>query len=482
MDVLLFTDVPYFGFSRYAGAYKVASELRKAGFTVQVVDFFLRLERFEINKILDQFIDERTLFVGISSTFLRSIEYSKRSENSDPWIHELRTLIQQRSVKTKLVLGGSRTHDRTPYSYGPFDFRISGNSEIAAVALARHLRNGSPIRAERNSAGEHTIDAASLYPDNDFHHSTIEWHENDGIFRHESLPLEVARGCVFRCSFCAFPFNGKRPGDYIKSNEALDRELRRNRELFGINKFYIVDDTFNDSVEKVERMHRLFTSLPFPVELTAYIRLDLLGRYPHTIDLLEEMGLKSAFFGIETLNAEAGRRAGKNANPEKTIATLEKVAAKWQGKVLTQGGFVIGLPGETEESARQTHRWFMEPGNPLDGAAFQPLHIETNPNYPFRSKIDRDPAAHGFNLNLETGHWQNATMTSTLAQGLAREFAQTDRTRNVFGGFAYPLLRNLEVASDECHTMTNAKIEQEKPNLREIGKKLKTIYLNRILS
>ncbi len=39
-DVIIFTDVAVHGFGRYAGTYRIASELRSHGYIVQVVDFF----------------------------------------------------------------------------------------------------------------------------------------------------------------------------------------------------------------------------------------------------------------------------------------------------------------------------------------------------------------------------------------------------------------------------------------------------------
>ena len=70
VDVLIFTDVNTIGFGRYAGAYRVATELRNNGYSVQVIDFLLDLDQNEIEQILQSYISERTLFVGFSTTLL----------------------------------------------------------------------------------------------------------------------------------------------------------------------------------------------------------------------------------------------------------------------------------------------------------------------------------------------------------------------------------------------------------------------------
>ena len=49
--------------------------------------------------------------------------------------------------------------------------------------------------------------------------------EQDCILPNETLPLEVSRGCIFKCSFCAFPLNGKTKLDYLRSPEYIKNEL-----------------------------------------------------------------------------------------------------------------------------------------------------------------------------------------------------------------------------------------------------------------
>ena len=47
-EVLIFTDINgLVGFGRYAGAYRIATELRNNGFTVQVIEFFASLNEKE---------------------------------------------------------------------------------------------------------------------------------------------------------------------------------------------------------------------------------------------------------------------------------------------------------------------------------------------------------------------------------------------------------------------------------------------------
>ena len=57
-------------------------------------------------------------------------------------------------------------------------------------------------------------------------------------------------------------------------------------------------------------MARVAKRLPFELKYRAYIRADLMGAFPETIDLLYQSGLRSAFCGIETLHERASKIIG----------------------------------------------------------------------------------------------------------------------------------------------------------------------------
>ena len=66
MDVVLLSDVYAEGWIRGAGAYKLATELRSAGYSVQVIDFASRLTQHEVHKLFEKFITKETKILGLS--------------------------------------------------------------------------------------------------------------------------------------------------------------------------------------------------------------------------------------------------------------------------------------------------------------------------------------------------------------------------------------------------------------------------------
>ena len=67
MQVILFTDVAdTIGYGKYAGTYKVATEVRAAGHTCQVVDLFSKYTYQELENILNKFVTKDTVLIGFS--------------------------------------------------------------------------------------------------------------------------------------------------------------------------------------------------------------------------------------------------------------------------------------------------------------------------------------------------------------------------------------------------------------------------------
>ena len=76
------------------------------------------------------------------------------------------------------------------------------------------------------------------------------WREDFNVLPGESLPIEMARGCIFKCKFCNYPLIGKRKGTYIRDMNEIRDELIETWETKQVDTFYITDDTFNDDNDK----------------------------------------------------------------------------------------------------------------------------------------------------------------------------------------------------------------------------------------
>lgn len=394
-QVLILGDATnVYGFGRDAGAAKVASSLRMNGISCQVVDFFSDFTYAELSRILDLYVRGETLWVGFATTHfanimsadallkvqttsnVRAMEYSQQNRLfpfEDEVMADLFSEIRRRSPRCKIVVGGFKAaHGQ---DFPGVDYWVMGDGEIAALELTQAL-GGSSLSVLKTSparvglAINGTRDYSAL---EDFSRSSLIWHSSDFLSQREFIPIEIARGCSFRCKFCNYSHIGG--GQYVRGMDSLKSEMIRNYELFGVTGYLYLDHMVNDSIEKVEGLASLASQLPFEIEWSGFLRLDLIHKYPIMAELLLQSGLRSAQFGIESLNWTVLKSIGKGLHPDKLIQTLETLRLLWKGRVVMGVGLIVGLPNDTWESIDKTISYFLSADSPVDSLIVSPLSI-----------------------------------------------------------------------------------------------------------
>lgn len=491
VNVIIFTDNMAKLFSRAAGAYRLATELRKAGYTVQVIDHLLLLGLNRTLKLLDKFVGSETLFVGFSTTFMNVNEDYIRTKSNrfsyedklsksrflnsmryasvglpiiDAELKSIKDKIKTINPKAKLVLGGARivTQD---FFQSYFDAYIFGYADATIVEYAKFLEEKKPFfQSKKLKNGALLVDYDLEAKTFNFSDSKIEYHESDKILSEEVLPIEIARGCIFKCKFCAFRLNGKGKFDYMKSQDILYEEFLTNYEKFGTTHYLFCDDTYNDSIQKLEYIAKIVQRLPFKIQYTAYIRHDLIARFPDMADLLKESGLKSALFGIETLNPSAGKIIGKGLSKEKTRNVLQWLRDDkgWKNNIMMSSGFIAGLPTETPETVTAWAEELLDFSFPLDSFILNYLQIKEsegesstiNKNYKPLSEFDKNYKAYGywFDPSKSAGwineHWQYED-ASKLGTEISIYAHRVGRCK-VFG-FDPVVLHNYGLSNNQIH-------------------------------
>lgn len=525
-QIILFSDCTgSLGVSRYAGPYRIATELRKYGYSVKVIDYFTSYSLETLEKILKIYVDKSTLFVGFSATLwvkyqtdeeiiksLTSSDVSMRSFYSynlwtelfpqpKSFINELFNMIHSLNQNCKIVVGGYKANN---FYYEGIDYWVLGQGEGSAVAIANHLYKGDNLKGIKTNNGIILTD--KIYPFNEFSSSKILFEKDDYLLENENVPIETARGCIFKCSFCSFNLNGKKFGDYTKNSDTFKEELIYNYENYGLTEYMISDDTFNDSIQKVEYFYNIIKSLPFKIKFSCHARLDIIGSNMEMAHMLQEMGLTCVEFGIETMNKETGKYIGKLGDRDKIIKILTDLKSIWKDDVYTSSGFIVGLPYETEESIRKTMEWLYEENNPLTAIQFNKYYHQT-PNvlkldnidnndllnmgffktsngwvYENFSKIFENPAKYGYKI-ISKNKWQNIHMDDELALKIEKEFHSSTKCRkkkNMSVFHNYNRIKNIGYSHDEIKNLYYDDLDFIKEALSR-SKKIKNQYLNRLL-
>ncbi len=211
---------------------------------------------------------------------------------------------------------------------------------------------------------------------------------------HELLPLKkyrmplikgpftfivTSRGCTAGCTFC-IKHVSYQYGVRVRSPKLMLEEMWQLKKL-GINNIHMYADLFTVSREQVMELCQRMIDEKIDIKWTANSRVDYVDE-----EMLAMMGKAGCHFmswGIESANEDVLHRAHKGIDIEKVERAL-----RWSKKagIMNWGYFIIGLPGESEESIRETIRFAKQ--MPLDIALF---HVAAPyPGTPFFFEVVRE--------------------------------------------------------------------------------------------
>lgn len=483
---------------RSLGPYRIASALNDAGYTTFVLDYIIHLTNDEIKDALKPHLTEETLWVGFSSTFfwknnttsfddtLKDKMYYTDMKYIDDIIDFVRT-----NSKAKLLYGGAKA----PFFLADdrIDYYVIGYSDVSVVELTKTLETDTTVgllESQDYKIGDKTtklIDS-SKYPEPKLDDITTYWWNKDfNILPNEGLPIELARGCIFKCKFCTYPLLGKKKGTYLRDASLIGEEMIKMWEAHGTTSYYFTDDTFNDDNDKIEALHKVFTSLPFKPQFSSYLRLDLINKFPHQADLLTEMGLIGTYFGIETFQADSAKAIGKGLAPNKVKDRLYWLDEKWKNKVNIGAGFILGLPYDTHDYFDELLNWCMQPDVPLQQISFYPLFLfARNKNNverlrAYTSEFSLHPDVYGYVFNGNAMDWElpSQNLSYVECQDIANYFASLVGPNNKVAEFQMITNLNVGVKIEDLYRLTedeiNMKYDMEMLNKQRIDEYKKMI-------
>jgi hypothetical protein len=177
----------------------------------------------------------------------------------------------------------------------------------------------------------------------------------------EWLTVEFSRGCKFSCAFCNFPVLGVKE-DTSRSAESFEYEMRYNYDNFGINRYYVADETFNDRVEKITKFADVVEQLDFEPFFSGFIRADLFQNKT-MIEELARMNFGGQYYGIETFNHQSGKIVGKGLHPDKVKQLVLDAKNYFNQHNKPYRGtisLIVGLPYSVEQEWHDNMNWLKE--------------------------------------------------------------------------------------------------------------------------
>lgn len=416
MDVILLTGMSGIVFQRSLGAYQLADYLRTNNTSCQVIDFINDFTEADLEILIEKFITSNTICVGISTTFLSTAKIDIDNKSKLPLlipshVESVCKKIKQKFPNIKICLGGAKSKYGNMYNWVDCVFHGYAEDEFLGFCESLKLNKKNLLVKKLNNQEIYDKPNYKFQIENLNH----KFKPQDCITINETLPIEISRGCIFKCKFCAYPLNGKKKFDYIRDPKLIKEELIYNFNNFQTTNYFFTDDTFNDSVYKLECLYNEIIQLPFKIQFTCYLRLDLLYHHPEMINLLRDMGMVSAFFGIESFCQDSLKCIGKNLNVDKMKTFLDDLYNNhWNQKISFNLGFIVGLPFESKENILNTVNWLATRPYSFH---FEPLRLSDAGGH-YKSEFEKNNSKFGYKFSGDN-NWYNDYLTESEAELIA---------------------------------------------------------------
>jgi len=179
------------------------------------------------------------------------------------------------------------------------------------------------------------------------------------------ITILTARGCPFNCAFCPIPFKNsyraRSVNDVVNEFEYIQNELPYVREVM------IEDDTFHVSKKRTIDLCKELIKRRINLKWSCNARVDA--------DFETLKWMKKAGCRLLCVGFESPEQSSLDAIHKRTTKAMQERFMKYTRilGLLVNGCFILGLPGETEETVKKTIE-FAKKLN-CDTAQFYPLMV-----------------------------------------------------------------------------------------------------------
>lgn len=336
-------------------------------------------------------------------------------------IIEIVQFVKQYNSRAKIIVGGpfistqcrSLESGELHYLFESIGADIYVNSSQGEAALANilgALRRGGSLAGIDNIyyRGAAGFSAAPPSPeDNRLAENPVDW----DLFGSKLGPyvnVRTAISCPFACAFCGFP---EHAGPYQTSGVAeVERELDQLGRTGTVKSIHFIDDTFNVPVSRFKEILRMMVKNRYRFRWHSHFRCQFADR--EMVELMKESNCEGVFLGLESGSPVMLQNMQKNASIDKYYKGIELLKACG---ITTFASFIIGFPGETGETLKET-RQLIETGG-FDFYRAQLWYCETVT--PIWRQQDQ------YHIEGRNFEWRHATLDSNTAADWVEEIFLT---------------------------------------------------------
>ncbi len=264
-----------------------------------------------------------------------------------------------KSIDTSIftVIGGPHVTfcaEETMALFPEVDFIVLGEGEETVVELARAIESGSDVSGIegivfRGKSGivntglrKSRIDVDSL-PVPARHLLPL------GRYRALGMPVSMttSRGCPFKCIFCV---GRKMVGARVRYR--TPRNVVDEMEYLvtlGFRQVNVADDLFTSNESHCLEVCDEIIRRNLKIRWTSFARVDTVSA--RVLTRMREAGCDTVSFGVESGNTEMLKRIKKGISLEQVINAVKMCN---EAGISPHASFILGLPGETPETLKET--------------------------------------------------------------------------------------------------------------------------------
>ncbi|MXV43807.1 hopanoid biosynthesis associated radical SAM protein HpnJ [Saccharibacter sp. 17.LH.SD] len=269
-------------------------------------------------------------------------------------------MLKEANPKLKIGMVGAKVAVQPNESLlqgSPIDFVARNEFDFTIKEIAE----GTPFAdvdgiTWRNDAGEIiTNKDRSMIEDMDSLPFVTEVYKRDlkiedyfiGYLKHPYISIYTGRGCKSRCTFCLWPQTVGGHRYRTRSPEHVAAEVRLAKQYFPqVKEFFFDDDTFTDDLPRAEAIARELGKMGVTWSCNAKANVPY-----NTLKVLRDNGLRLLLVGYESGNQQILHNIKKGMRIE-VAREFTKNCHKLGIKI--HGTFIVGLPGETRETIRES--------------------------------------------------------------------------------------------------------------------------------
>ncbi|MBW2595355.1 MAG: B12-binding domain-containing radical SAM protein [Deltaproteobacteria bacterium] len=326
------------------GVSYVAAAFEAAGCHVKIIDYIVsRYTPEKLKKELDAFEPDVVGSTSVTMNFPAAADIIRTAKRHRP------------SILT--IMGGPHVSFAvadTLETYPEIDMLVVGEGEKTIMELVPHMieRGSWPdIKglAFRQGGGIVVTEQRELISDLDSIPMPARHLLPMSRYRALGFPVSIitSRGCPNACIFC----QGRRMvGKKVRyrSVEYVMDEIERILS-YGISRINIADDLFTSNKARVREICGEIRRRGLDFKWSAFSRVNTVDS--EILELMRDAGCDSVSFGIESGNPEMLKRVKKGITLDQA---RDAVRMCKEAGILAHASFMVGLPGESPETLRDT--------------------------------------------------------------------------------------------------------------------------------